>query len=118
MLAKIGSQQVYNTIPKYKEWLIITYAINDAWGFLPRFYIFKGERIKGDCIRDCELGTCIHAKKIMGDMFYVQFIFEVNPYWHISIQSPFKLTLNGYDSHVILKVINMTQPSSIQTCSC
>jgi hypothetical protein len=118
MLAKIGSQQVYNTIPKYKEWLIITYAINDAWGFLPRFYIFKGERIKGDCIRDCELGTCIHAKKIMGDMFYVQFIYEVNPYWHISIQSPFKLTLNGYDSHVILKVINMTQPSSIQTCSC
>jgi hypothetical protein len=79
MLAKIGSQQVYNTIPKSKEWLIIKYAINDAWGFLLRFYIFKGERIKDDCIRDCKLRTCIHAKKFMDNMFYVQLLFEINP---------------------------------------
>jgi hypothetical protein len=79
MLTKIGSQQVYNTIPKSKDWLIITYAINDAWGFLLRFDIFKGERIKDDFIIDCKLGTCIHAKKTMDDMFYVQFIFEINP---------------------------------------
>jgi hypothetical protein len=79
MLAKIGSQQVYNTIPKSKEWLIITYAINDAWGFLLRFYIFKGERIKDNYIRNCKLGTCIHARKTMDDMFYVQLISESNP---------------------------------------
>jgi len=79
MLVKIGSQQVYNTIPKSKEWLIFNYAINDAWGFLLRFYIFRGENNKDDCIRDCKLGTCIHAKKTMDDMFYVQLLSKVNP---------------------------------------
>jgi hypothetical protein len=36
-----GSHQVYNIIPKYREWLIINYVVNVAGITLLRFYVFK-----------------------------------------------------------------------------
>jgi hypothetical protein len=48
VLTKRGSQQVYSTILKSKEWMIINCVINVVGGVLPRFYIFKDERIRED----------------------------------------------------------------------
>jgi hypothetical protein len=47
-LTKHGSQQVYNTIPKFKEEFVMNCVINVARGFLPTFYIFKGEKLRKD----------------------------------------------------------------------
>jgi hypothetical protein len=51
MLAKKGSQQVYNIIPKSREWMTANCAVNATRGILLGFYIFKGERIKEDYIQ-------------------------------------------------------------------
>jgi hypothetical protein len=45
VLTKKCSQQIYNTIPKCKEWLIVNYVVNVTKGFLLRVFIFKGERL-------------------------------------------------------------------------
>jgi hypothetical protein len=45
VLAKHGSHQIYNTIPKSKEWFTINFAINVMGGFSLTFYISKGERL-------------------------------------------------------------------------
>jgi hypothetical protein len=58
-LARRGSHKVYNTIPKSKEWLIINYVVNAIGGSLPRFYIFRGYRIKENYIKHCKEGTCM-----------------------------------------------------------
>ncbi len=44
---KQGFQQVYDTIPKSKGWLIINYVINVTRTTMLRFY--KGEKIQNDC---------------------------------------------------------------------
>jgi hypothetical protein len=45
ILAKQGSQQMYNTIPKAKEWLTINYVVNAIRTTLLGFFIFKGKKI-------------------------------------------------------------------------
>jgi hypothetical protein len=35
VLAKRGFYQVYNTIPKFKEWLTINYVVNVEGGLIP-----------------------------------------------------------------------------------
>jgi hypothetical protein len=40
MLAKKGSQQVYNTIPNFREWLTTNYPINVIGGFLSIHFTF------------------------------------------------------------------------------
>jgi len=59
MLTKRGSQQIYNIILKSQKWLTVNVVVNVVRGFLFRFYIFGGERIKDNYIKDCKLGTCI-----------------------------------------------------------
>jgi hypothetical protein len=59
VLARRGSNVVYSTIPKSREWLTINCVVNVEGGVLPRFYIFKGERLQDDYIKFCKLGTCM-----------------------------------------------------------
>jgi len=60
VLSKKGSQQVYNIIPKFKEWwLIVNYAIYVVKGFLLQNYIFGAKRNKHDSIRYCKPKTCM-----------------------------------------------------------
>ncbi len=37
--------EVYNSIPKSKEWLIINCIANGAGEFMSSFYIFKGDHV-------------------------------------------------------------------------
>ncbi len=58
-MAKQGSQQVYNTMPKSREWLIVNYIINVVGTTLLGFYIFRGEKIHDDYIQLYKLGKCM-----------------------------------------------------------
>jgi hypothetical protein len=62
-MARKGSNVVYNTIPKYREWLTINCVMNVAKGVLLRFYIFKGEELQDDDIKFSKLGTCMLMQK-------------------------------------------------------
>jgi hypothetical protein len=53
MLAKRGSQQVYNTILKSRERMTVDCVVNAIGSILLNFYIFKGE-IREDCIQQCK----------------------------------------------------------------
>jgi hypothetical protein len=81
-----GSHQVYDTIPKSKEWLTINCATNATRGSIPRFYIFWGERVKDDYIKHYKLGTCMPMRT---KSWMISFLFK-------KILSFFKrLVLNG-----------------------
>jgi hypothetical protein len=58
VLVRKGSNQVYNTIPKSRKWLMMNSVVNAIGDCLPGFYIFKCERIKDDHIILCKVGTC------------------------------------------------------------
>jgi hypothetical protein len=45
VLAKQGSQQVYNTIPKSKEWLIINYVVKASGGVNTNILHIQGGKI-------------------------------------------------------------------------
>ncbi len=60
---------IYNTIPKSKDWFIANYAVNVVGGFLLAFYIFKGERLQQDYIKDCKSSN---AKEGSDDNLFIQ----------------------------------------------
>jgi IS4 transposase len=62
-LARRGSNAIYSTIPKSREWLVVNYAINVVGGVLLGFYIFRGEKLRDDYIRLYKLGTCMAMYK-------------------------------------------------------
>ncbi len=51
VLAKQNSQQVYNIIPKFREWSIVNCIVNIVGISLPRFYIFRGKKMQDDYIQ-------------------------------------------------------------------
>jgi hypothetical protein len=61
MLAKCGSQLVFNTIPKFKEMFIMNCAINALKGFLLTFYILRGENLQEDYIKDYKLARHMYG---------------------------------------------------------
>jgi hypothetical protein len=63
VLAKQRSQQVYNTIPKSKEWLIINDVVKASGGFIPTFYIFKGEKLHDNHIQNCKPCSFMEMQK-------------------------------------------------------
>jgi hypothetical protein len=64
VLARWGLQQVYNTIPKAKEWFIINYVVNVTRTTMLGFYIFKGTKIWNDYIQFCNQGhVCLCNQK-------------------------------------------------------
>jgi len=60
-LAKHGSQQVYNTIPKFREGFTMNCVVNVVRRFLLAFYIFKGEnykKIKSKIVNQTHVWQC------------------------------------------------------------
>ncbi len=62
-MARRSSNVVYNTIPKFQKWLTINYVMNPARGVLPRFYIFKSERLQDNYIKLNKLNTFMAMQK-------------------------------------------------------
>jgi len=56
--------------------LIINYVVNAIGGSLPRFYIFRGYRIKENYIKHCKEGTCMvmQRKTYMTSFLFKKFI--------------------------------------------
>lgn len=69
---KHGSLQVYNTIPKFREWLIVNCVVNASGGFFLRFYIFRDEGVKDGYINSSKLGSCMVMQKMAWMMFFLQ----------------------------------------------
>jgi hypothetical protein len=100
---------MYTTIPKSKEWLNVNYVVNVIGTSLPRFYIFKRERIRDDYIQLCKLGTCMamQSKAWMTTFLFKEFLsfFKSSILSGISISNKNLLILHGHGSHVTLKII-------------
>jgi hypothetical protein len=63
VLARRGSRNVYNTIPKSQKWLTINCVVNATFVTLITFYIFRGSRMQEDYIKLCKLGTYMAMQK-------------------------------------------------------
>lgn len=57
VLARWGSYDVYNTIPKFQKWLIMSYVVNVARVALLAFYIFRNEKMWEDYLKVCKPWT-------------------------------------------------------------
>jgi hypothetical protein len=67
-------------------------GVNVIGKFMLTFYIFKGERLQQDYIKDCKPGTCMAMqKKGLHDNLFVQGVFKffqkVNSWWDLFNQS-------------------------------
>jgi hypothetical protein len=109
VLAKGGSQQVYSTIPKSREWMIVNCAVNVVGGVPLGFYIFKGQRIKKDYIQQCKPKSCMTMQKKTWMTCYLFKQFLSFFIWLVprglSQQNKHFIILNGHGSHVIFKSI-------------
>jgi hypothetical protein len=108
-LARRGSNVIYNTIPKSREWLIVNCVINAVGGILLSFYIFKGERLRDDYKRLYKLGTCMAMQKrtwMITFLFkeFLSFFNKLVPSG-VSLNNQHLLILDGHGNHVTLKVI-------------
>ncbi len=97
VIAKKGSHQVYNTIPKFKEWLTINCEVNVVGGSIPRFYIFHDERIRGDYNMHYKPGTCmaVRTKAWMTSFLFKEFLsfFKgFSPRWYFKQPSTIRWT--------------------------
>jgi len=104
---------VYNIIPKSREWLIINCVVNVVRTTLPRFYIFKGERICDDYIQLCKPGTCMamQSKAWMITFLFKEFLssFKRSIPSGISITNRLLFILDGHGSHVTFEAIEQAQ---------
>ncbi len=89
--------------------LIINVVINTIRGFLLGFYIFRGERIRDNYIRDCKLGIYMVVQKttwMICFMFKELFSFFMKlVLGGISQFNCHLLILNMHGSYVSLKAI-------------
>jgi len=78
-------------------------------GSIPRFYIFQGERIRGDYIVHCKLRTCmvVHTKTWITSFLFKKFLsfFERLVPGGIFPNNYHLLALDGHGSHVSLETI-------------
>jgi hypothetical protein len=90
-VGKKGSYHAYNTIPKSREWLSLHCAINVIWSSLLGFYIFRGENIRNNYIKNCRTRTCIVMQRKIRWFFLIQkipiFFQKVSSRWHHKIKS-------------------------------
>jgi hypothetical protein len=52
VLARKGSHHVYRTIPKSREWFIVNCVVNVTEVSMLKYYVFRGERMKENYIRN------------------------------------------------------------------
>jgi hypothetical protein len=97
VLAKKGSQHVYNTTLRSKEWLIINCVVDVAQTSLPSWYIFRGKKFINDYIKHCKTRTCMAMQK---KTQMTSFLFKELIQNGISQSNHYLLILDGHVSHV------------------
>jgi len=87
----------------------INYAMNAVGGSIQRFYIFRGERIKGDYILHYKPKTCmvVQTKAWMTSFLFEYFLsfFKRSILGGIFLNNCHLLILDGHGSHVNLEAI-------------
>jgi hypothetical protein len=73
---------VYNTIPKYHERLFVNCVINVVGTILPRFYNFRGKRLKNNYMKFWKLHTCMpmHIEAWMISFLFKKFLLLFSRY--------------------------------------
>lgn len=72
VLAKKGVKAVYGITCNSREWMTVLCCVNAAGQAIPSYYIFKGHRIMGDYIQNCEPGAAMAMQKkawMTGELF-------------------------------------------------
>jgi hypothetical protein len=89
--------------------LIINCVINAIGITMPRFYIFRRERIHDNYIQLCKPGTCMamQPKAWMTTFFFKEFLFFFKRFIPsgISLTNGHLFILDGHGSHVTLDAI-------------
>jgi hypothetical protein len=113
VIAKRESHQVFNTIPKFKEWLTTNCAMNVTRGSIPGFYIFRSEKIIDEYIKHYKFGTCIaiQTKAWMTSFLFKEFlsIFKKSFLGGVFPSNRHILIIDGHGSHVNLEAIEQAQ---------
>jgi len=104
---------LYNIILKSKEWLTINCVVNATRTTLPRFYIFRKERICDDYIQLYKPRTCMAmlSKAWMTTYFLKDFLsfFKASILGEISLTNRHLHILDGHGSHVTLETIEQAK---------
>jgi len=89
VLAKQGSHQMYNTIPKSREWLIINCVVNVVGTIMSGFYMFKGEWIHDDYIQFYKprIYMAMQSKAWMTIFLFKKFVFSQKVYTKYNIHN-------------------------------
>jgi hypothetical protein len=95
------------------EWLIVNCVVNRAGTTLPRFYIFKGERIRDKYIQFYKPSSCttMQSKAQMTTFLFKEFLsfFKRSIPSGISITNRHLLILDGHGFHVTFQAIEQVQ---------
>jgi len=88
-------------------------VVNVAKTTLPRFYLFKGKRIRDDYIQLCKLGTCMamQSKAWMTTSLFKKFLSFLKRSIPngISLTNSHLFVLDGHGSHVTLETIEQVK---------
>ncbi len=76
VLAKRGSQTIYNIVPKFQKQLMINCVVNVVGLVLLGFYILRGKKLHNDYIQECKPRTCMamQTKAWITSLFFKEFI--------------------------------------------
>jgi hypothetical protein len=76
IMARRMSHIIYNIILKSHEWLTMNCVMNVTRMILLGFYIFRGDMMRDDYIKQCKSGTCMAmlAKTWMTTFLFKEFL--------------------------------------------
>lgn len=109
VIAKRGSQNVPNILPKSREWITILCCVNAIGTSIPGFYLFKGKNQLKNYIQNCEPGACMaahpHAWMIKELFLSWLFHFAALVPSGISPNNRHLLILDGHGNHMVVQTI-------------
>ncbi|KAI5064830.1 hypothetical protein GOP47_0019525 [Adiantum capillus-veneris] len=118
ILARKGTSSVYGLTCDSREWLTVLCCINATGQAIPSFYIFKGSRIIGNYIEDCEEGAAMAMQKkawMTGELFQAWIEhFKKCIGQDVGLQNRHLLILDGHGSHVSLAVVSKAYHAGIE----
>jgi hypothetical protein len=111
VFAKKGTKSVHSIIPDQREWLSVLSYMNAGGGYIPHFYIFRGNCMRRNYIVQCEPGATMAMQTkawMIGFLFsswIAHFVKALETCRVISPTNRHLLILDGHNSHVTLDVV-------------
>ncbi|MCO5614372.1 hypothetical protein L7F22_068651, partial [Adiantum nelumboides] len=103
VLAKKGTKPVYGITCDSREWMTVLCCVNAFGKAIPSYYIFKGSRINGNYVQNCELGAAMAVQRkawMIGELFKAWLeLFENAIMNDMGKENRHLLILDGHGSH-------------------